>query len=218
MWSRTVRFGVVLAFVTATPALAQEARTVTVRPGERVTVAPDGRVIIETATRATEPFRLGLGYSHGLGESGELAYSGDAANALGLEFSFRGGRVVREHVGIAHRWERSGASTRKGFRADLIALGFPIPAVTREWTLHVEPILRLVRGDLLFASDHGEPSHVLFRLESGAALQVVATVERWFFTLEPAAVDFRYFVATSDSSRGGFATLFSFALLIGREF
>jgi hypothetical protein len=212
-----IAFGLVLAWTAR--AVAQSTTTTTVlAPGEKVIGLPDGPVVIQHPPRPPDPFRLGLAYTHILSESGELADPHETANALGLEFSFRGGRVVREHVGIAHRWERSGAVSRKGFRLDLIALGFPIPVVERQVKLHVEPVLRLIRGDLMFVSVGGGPSQVLFRIESGVGLQITAAIDRWFFALEPVAVDFRYFLGTSDQGRGGFATLWSLSLIAGREF
>jgi hypothetical protein len=225
MTARPLAFMVVVLAVGAAPAASGRAwaqgapapRTVVVSPEQKVVIVPASGAVVVQPAAPPEPVRLGLAYAHAFSQSGELADGRETANTVGLEFAFRGGRVVRQHFVLAHRWERSGTTSRKGFRLDLVSLGFPITILARRATLQFEPVLRLLRGDLMFESVGGGPSHVVFRFESGLGASLVATFEKFYLTLEPVAVDFRYFRATTDDARGGFGTLWTFGLVVGRE-
>ncbi len=172
-----------------------------------------------TPDRVVEtPLRVGFSYSHVTGQSGDLAEKGLSSSALGLDFAFRDGRAIRKHLQIAHQWETAGPLSRKGFRLDLLDLGFPIPIVSRAVYVQVEPILRLLRGQLLFESVAGSNSSLLYRIESGFATQLVVGYDVWFATFAPLSVDFRYVVGNTDNSRSGFATVWSLQGMVGRIF
>jgi hypothetical protein len=184
-------------------------------PPERVVRVP------LPASAASTPYRfqMGLEYSQILSEEGDLAYPGQSARAVGLHFVFPEGRAVRPHFALAHQWERSGSTVRQGFRFDLFALGFPIPVFDGAVRVEIEPILRPLRGLILFEDNGaGTDSHSLLRLESGFALGLRIGRGVWFATLEPLSVDFRTVVATQKETRTGFARVWSLATVIGRDF
>jgi hypothetical protein len=164
------------------------------------------------------PFQMGFEYSQYLREEGGLAYPGQSARAVGLRFELREGRAIRQHFAIAHQWERNGTTVRQGFRFDLLALGFPIPVWDEGVRIEVEPILRPVRGQILFEGQEGGPTHSLLRFESGFAIGLRLARGVWFFSLEPLAIDFRTIVATRDSARAGFSRIWSMAVTLGRQF
>jgi hypothetical protein len=164
------------------------------------------------------PFLMGLEYTQFVREEGGLAYPGQSARSVGLRFVFREGRSIRQHFAIAHQWERDGTTVRQGFRFDLLALGFPIPVWQGDFVLEVEPILRPVRGQILFEGDGQGPTRSLLRFESGFAVGLRLTKGAWFFSFEPLAVDFRTVVATRDSTQVGFSRIWSMAATVGREF
>src|SRR5206468_7295803 len=72
------------------------------------------------------PFRLSLTYVHVLREDGDLANPNLATNAVGIDMAFPSNNYVRNHLGLAHQWETAGGATARGFRIDLISLGYPI--------------------------------------------------------------------------------------------
>ena len=167
----------------------------------------------------TYRFQMGLEYNQILSEEGPLAYQGQSARSVGLHFVFPEGRAVRPHFTIAHQWERSGVTVRQGFRFDLFALGFPIPVYEGSVRVEIEPILRPLRGLILFEDEGGNSeSHSLVRLESGFALGLRVGRGVWFVTLEPLSIDFRTVVATQKETRTGFARVWSLAFVIGRDF
>jgi hypothetical protein len=184
-------------------------------PPERVV-----RVQLPPQAPALPPsrFQMGLEYSQTLGEDGDLAYAGQSARSVGLHFVFPEGRV-RPHFALAHQWERSGTTVRQGFRFDLFALGFPIPVFDGAVRVEIEPVLRPLRGLILFEDDGaGTDSHSLLRLESGFALGLRLGRGLWFVTFEPLSIDFRTVVATQKETRTGFARVWSLATVIGRDF
>ena len=189
-----------------------------------------------TASESGEglPFRLGIFYAHAFGQSGNLTHfiEGNGSSggslpspaAVGLDLGIGLGKHVRYHFGVGLEWEsgRDGAGplradyAAKGFRFDLVTLGFPIPVWANESVaIHVEPLLHLIRGEILFQS---QPSSSLFRIESGFAAAVTAVTHHWFFGIEPFSLDFRVFEANSQWVHTGFSHLFWFQLTAGREF
>jgi hypothetical protein len=185
-------------------------------PPERVV-----RVKVPPPVPATQPYRfqMGLGYTQILSEDGPLSYPGQSARSIGLHFVFPEGRAVRPHFTIAHQWERSGHTLRQGFRFDLFALGFPIPVFDGAIRIEIEPILRPLRGLILFEDDGvATDSHSLLRLESGFALGLRVGRGAWFVAFEPLSIDFRTVVATQEDTRTGFARVWSLAAVVGRDF
>lgn len=175
---------------------------VKVDPGE-----PDGRI----------PFHMGFEFTQVLAEEGGLA-SAQSARAIGLRFTFREGRAIRQHFAIAHQWEREGTLIRQGFRFDLLALGFPIPLWEGWAVAEIEPILRPVRGHLLFEGEERGSTRSLLRFESGFSLGLRLARGAWFFSFEPLAIDFRTIVATREKTRTGFSRIWSMAMALGRAF
>jgi hypothetical protein len=160
------------------------------------------------------PFRLSLTYVHVLWEDGDLANSHRTTNAVGIDMAFPSNNYVRNHLGLAHQWENLGGVTARGFRIDLISLGYPITLVNSAVRLDLEPILTVLRGEVMFVSG-GER---LLRLESGFSLELSATVRHWFLTVQAFGIDFRYWVYTSRASLTGFSRVFPLRLAIGHEF
>ena len=160
------------------------------------------------------PFRLSLTYVHVLREDGELAHPDSSTNAVGIDMAFPSNSYVRNHLGLAHQWENVEGVTARGFRIDLISLGYPIPLVTSTVRLDLEPIITVLRGELMFVSNGPR----FLRVESGFSLELSATVRRWFVTLQAFGIDFRYWVYSSDVSRTGFARIFPLRVALGHEF
>ena len=128
------------------------------------------------------PFRLSLNYVRVLHEDGELANPGLSTNAVGIDLAFPSNTYVRNHLGLGHQWESAGAYSARGFRIDLISLGYPIPLVSSRqssFRLDLEPILTIVRGELMFVNGGGR----VFRMESGFSLELSAAVRRWFLAV-----------------------------------
>jgi hypothetical protein len=160
------------------------------------------------------PFRLSLTYVHVLREDGELANKDMSTNAVGIDMAFPSNSYVRNHLGLAHQWESAGGVSARGFRIDLISLGYPIPLVESTVRLDLEPILTVVRGEIMFV----EGGQRLLRVESGFSLELSATVRHWFLTLQAFGIDFRYWVYTSNGSFTGFSRVFPLRVAIGHEF
>jgi hypothetical protein len=184
-------------------------------PGD---LPPDRVVVIPIPPPQPKPFQMGFEFLHVLDEDGDLAHPGQSASSVGLRFIFSEGRALRQHLAFAHHGENDGDVSRRGFRLDLVAIGFPIPVVTEPLRLAVEPVLRVIRAEVLFVSEGGGPTRSLFRIESGFALGLSAAYRTWFVVLEPLSVDFRYLQATRDDSTSGFSRVWSIAGTIGREF
>jgi hypothetical protein len=186
-------------------------------PPERVV-----RVQVPPPQPAPRPFLMGFEFLTVLEEDGDLAHPGQSAQSVGLRFVFREGRALRQHLAFAHHWEEQGNVTRRGFRLDLISIGFPIPVFAPEppSTIHlaVEPILRVLRGEVLFESIDNGPTRSQLRVESGFALALSASYRKWFLVLEPLSIDFRYLLMTRVDSRSGFSRIWSLAGTVGREF
>jgi hypothetical protein len=161
------------------------------------------------------PFRLSLTYVHVLREDGELSTRGMSTNAVGIDMAFPSNSYVRNHLGLAHQWESVGPYSARGFRIDLISLGYPIPLINSEaFRLDLEPILTVLRGELMFVNGGGR----LLRVESGFSLELSATVRHWFLTLQAFGIDFRYWVYTSDASLTGFTRVIPLRVAVGHEF
>lgn len=189
------------------------------RPAPRVPgPQPDHLVVVPIPPPQPKPFLMGFEFTRVLDEDGDLAYPSQTANAVGLRFVFSEGRAMRQHLAIVHHWEQQGATSRRGFRLDLLALGFPIPLATGPLRLAIEPVLRAVRGQVLFESENGAPSRSALRLESGFALGMTAAYRSFFIILEPFSIDFRYLIMTKEDSRSGFSRIWSTAATVGHEF
>jgi hypothetical protein len=163
------------------------------------------------------PFRLSLTYVHVLREDGELANPNLSTNAVGIDMAFPSNSYVRNHLGLAHQWESAGGVTARGFRIDLISLGYPIQLVTNPtgtFRLDLEPILTVLRGEIMFVS--GGPRTL--RVESGFGLELSATIRHWFLTVQPLAIDFRYWIYSSVGSFTGFSRVFPLKIALGHEF
>jgi hypothetical protein len=158
--------------------------------------------------------RLGLGYTHVLREDGDLTNDALATSAIGLDWGFPSNRYGRTHLGLGYQWEQAGAYAARGFRIDLISFGYPIVLVDSEVRLELEPIVTLVRGEILFVTGGGK----LLRMEGGVGLELSATFRQWFVGVEPLAVDFRYWVRSSALSQTGLGRVFPFRVTVGHEF
>jgi hypothetical protein len=163
---------------------------------------------------SVSPFRLSLTYVHVLREDGELVDPNTSTNAVGVDLAFPSNTYVRNHLGLAHEWQNLNGVTARGFRIDLVSLGYPIPLLSSTVRLDLEPILTVVRGELMFVTDGPR----IFRLESGFSLELSATVRHWFAMVQLFGIDFRYWVYTSDGSFTGFSRIFPLKFAIGHEF
>jgi hypothetical protein len=159
------------------------------------------------------PFRLSLTYSRVLSESGELANAGFATNAIGIDMAFPSGSYVRNHLGLAHQWESAPNYSARGFRIDLISMGYPIELVRSTVRLDLEPVLTLLRGEILFV-DQG-PN--LLRLDGAFGLDLSVSFRRWFLGVQP-EIDFRYLVYSKTATLTGFGRLFALKFALGHEF
>jgi hypothetical protein len=161
------------------------------------------------------PFRLSLTYVHVLRADGDdLATPNTETNAVGIDLAFPSNTYVRNHLGLAHQWESLNGVTARGFRIDLVSLGYPIPLVTSTVRLDLEPILTVVRGELMFVTDGPR----VFRMESGFSLDLSLTARHWFVTVQAFGIDFRYWVYSSGASFTGFSRIFPLRFAIGHEF
>jgi len=164
---------------------------------------------------SVSPFRLSLTYVHVLREDGELVDPNTSTNAVGIDLAFPSNTYVRNHLGLAHEWQSLNGVTARGFRIDLVSLGYPIPLVTTSsFRLDLEPILTIVRGEVMFVTNGPR----IFRMESGFSLELSATVRHWFAMVQLFGIDFRYWVYTSDGSFTGFSRIFPLKFAIGHEF
>jgi hypothetical protein len=192
-------------------------------PGEAAQGMPSGVpsdqwVVVKIPPPAPKPFQLGFEVMQVIAEDGPLAHAGQSAMAVGLRFIFPEGRAIRQHFAFAHHWEKEAGTTRRGFRFDLVALGFPIPCLTGPLRLSVEPVLRVLRGEVLFTTAQGGPGQSLFRIQSGFSLGLTAAYGTWFIAVDPLSVDFRYLRMTQDDTQTGFSRIWSLAFVLGREF
>ncbi|HEY4185161.1 MAG TPA: hypothetical protein VGP07_08840 [Polyangia bacterium] len=175
------------------------------------------------------PFRLGLFYAHAFGQSGNLTRfitpnDGNGAAlpspaALGIDLGIGLGSYVRYHFGVGTEWEGETGYAARGFRFDPVTLGFPILVWSNsDVAIHVEPLLHLVRGEILFQSKPMVSDSSLFRIESGIAGAVTVVTHHWFVSVEPLSVDFRVFEANNKWVHTGFSHLWWFQLTAGHEF
>jgi len=160
------------------------------------------------------PFRLSLTYVHVLREDGDLANPNFSTNAVGIDMAFPSNNYVRNHLGLANQWESAGPYKARGFRIDLISLGWPIALVNSTVRLDLEPILTVLRGELMFISGDGR----FLRVESGFSFELSATVRQWFLTLQPFGIDFRYWIWSTAGSVTGFSRVFPIKVAVGHEF
>lgn len=192
-------------------------------PAKRVDAPP------AAVAGAPLPFRLGIFYTHAFGQSGDLTRfilpnDGNGPTlpspaALGIDLGIGLGSYVRYHFGVGTEWESQANYAAKGFRFDPITLGFPILVwANSDVAIHVEPLVHLVRGEILFQSQPKTGSSSLFRIESGIAGAVSLVTHHWFVSLEPLSVDFRVFEANSQWVHTGFSYLWWAQLTAGREF
>jgi len=179
-------------------------------PPPTVALAPAGPARELPRTTA---FRLGLSYTRVFGEDGDLADGSLSTNAVGIDLAFPSSSYVRSHLGLGNQWESKGGYSARGFRIDLISFGYPISLVDSTVRLDLEPILTLVRGEIMFVQ--GGPNFL--RMESGFGLDLSVTYRHWFLGVEP-AVDFRYWVYSKAASQTGFGRIFPFRTTLGHEF
>jgi len=160
------------------------------------------------------PLRLGLTYVHVLHEDGDLTNNALSTDAVGLDWGFPSNRYGRSHMGIAYQSESLGPYSARGFRIDLISFGYPIRLVDAQVRLELEPIVTLVRGEIMFPKG----GKTFLRMEGGVGLELSATFREWFLSVQPLAVDFRYWVYSSQDSRTGLGRVFPLRIAIGHEF
>lgn len=164
----------------------------------------------------SSPFRLALTYTRVLREDGDLMLANPDmnTNAIGIDMAFPSNNYVRNHLGLANQWESQGAYSARGFRIDLISLGYPIPLVTSTVRLDLEPILTVVRGEIMWVEGGGR----FLRLESGFGLELSATFRRWFIAVQPLAIDFRYLFWGGGETLTGYTRVFPLRVAVGHQF
>ncbi|HEY8923442.1 MAG TPA: hypothetical protein VIU64_03615 [Polyangia bacterium] len=180
---------------------------------------------------AALPLRLGVFYGHAFGQSGDLTrnitFNGGTSfqlpspSVVGVDVGTGLGSHVRYHFGVGLEWEGQSQPNyaAKGFRIDLAGIGFPILVWSNEQVaIHVEPLLHLIRGEILFQSAPPGADTSLFRIESGLAAAITVVTHDWYFGIEPFALDFRVFEANNKWVHTGFSHLFWFQLAAGYEF
>jgi hypothetical protein len=160
------------------------------------------------------PLRLGLTYVHILHEDGDLTNNTLSTGALGLDWGFPSSRYGRTHMGLGYQSESQGPYSARGFRIDLISFGYPIRLVDAEVRLELEPIVTLVRGEIMFIKG----GSTFLRMEGGVGLELSATFRQWFLGIQPLAIDFRYWVYSSARSQSGLGRVFPLRVAIGHEF
>jgi len=190
---------------------------------------PSGAVPAKVAG-VSLPFRLGLLYAHGFGQSGDLTRmitpgGGNGTKlpspaVLGLDIGIGLGSHVRYHFAAGVEWEGQTGYAASGFRFDPITLGFPILAwENQDVAIHIEPLVHLVRGEILFQSQPpNTKDSSLFRIESGFAGAISVVGHHWFVAVEPISLDFRVFEANNQWVHTGFSHLWWFQITAGREF
>jgi hypothetical protein len=196
------------ALVLSTLLLAAPAAT---QPPPAARVAPIQQPPLQPPLQT--PFRLSLGYTRVLNEDGPLAVPGVTTQAVGLEMAFPSGSYVRNHLVLGHQWESAPGYSARGFRIDLISMGYPIDLVNRAVHVTLEPVLIVARGEILFV----ENGPRVLRMSSGLALDLSVAFRHWFVSVAP-EIDFRYFIWDSNSRRTGFSRIIPIRLAIGHEF
>ena len=201
-----------------TPAPVAAPSPAPIAPAEPAPVGAPSPAPVEANRPAREQprptaFRLSLNYTRVLSEDGDLTDATLSTNAIGIDLDFPSSSYVRNHLGLANQWEGSAGYSARGFRIDLISFGYPITLVESTVRLDLEPILTLVRGEIMFV----ERGPDFFRMESGFGLDLSVTYRHWFLGVEP-AVDFRYWVYSKAASQTGFGRIFPFRTAVGHEF
>jgi hypothetical protein len=200
------------AFLIASLLAAADAAPAGPPPPPPAAPAPPPRPISQPPVQT--PFRLSLTYTRVLSEDGELTNDALTTNAIGIDMAFPSGSYVRNHLGLANQWESGpGGYSARGARIDLVSLGYPIELVRGVVRFDLEPILDVVRGEIMFV-DHGP---TVLRLEAGFGLDLSVTALHWFLSAEP-AVDFRYLMHASGHTQTGFGRLFPLRVALGHEF
>jgi hypothetical protein len=172
---------------------------------------PPGGAVPAKAAGSSLPFRLGLLYAHAFGA--KLP----SPAVLGLDIGIGLGSHVRYHFAAGVEWEGQTGYAARGFRFDPITLGFPILIwENQDVAIHVEPLVHLVRGEILFQSQPANTS--LFRIESGFAGAISLVGHHWFVAVEPISLDFRVFEANNQWVHTGFSQLWWFQITAGHEF
>ncbi len=164
------------------------------------------------------PFRLSLTYTRVLHEDGTLGANDMNTNAIGIDMGMASGGYTRSHLAIANQWESLGPYSARGFRIDLISVGYPILLVAGRVKLELEPILTFLRGEIMFVSGTSEK---VYRIESGVGLELSVAFNGWFLAVQPLAIDFRYYTYLSaplSESHTGFSRIVPFRIGIGHEF
>jgi hypothetical protein len=162
------------------------------------------------------PFRLAVTYTRVLHEDGDLGNNALATNAIGIDMAMASASYTRNHLAIAHQWESLGPQySARGFRIDLISVGYPILLAAYPVKIELEPILTFLRGEIMFVNDSSEK---IFRIESGVGLELAATFKQWFLALQPLAIDFRYYTYAAMESHTGFSRVVPFRIGLGHEF
>jgi len=166
--------------------------------------------------RPLSPFRLGLTYTRIFRQDGDLTAGEPSTNAIGVDMVFPSTTYGRNRLGLAHQWESTARYSARGFRIDLISVGYPITLTGGRDHLTLEPILTVLRGELMFQNGGGK----FLRVESGFGLELSATIRRWFFAIQPLAIDFRYWVYSSGQPRSqtGLGRIFPLKIAVGYEF
>jgi len=211
------------------PAAAAEAAPKSAPTSPAAAAKPKSERPPAAVAGASLPFRLGIFYTHAFGQSGNLTKfilpnGGNGAGlpspaAAGIDLGIGLGSYVRYHFGVGTEWESEGNYAAKGFRFDLITLGFPILVwANSDVAIHVEPLVHLARGEILFQSKPMASNTSLFRIESGIAGAVSLVAHHWFVSLEPLSLDFRVFEANSQWVHTGFSQLWWAQLTAGHEF
>ena len=135
----------------ATTPSASDGTTAAPKPAPRPRQDPDG----------TLPLRLGVFFGHAFGQSGDLtrnitgtggmSFQLPSPSVIGVDVGTGLGRHVRYHFAVGLQWESQPNYAAKGFRIDLAGLGFPIAVWSNEKVaIHVESLLHLIRGEILF--------------------------------------------------------------------
>jgi len=227
---RTVGFLFLASLVT--PSLGRAATNATPEAAEPAPAPAKaaGGAVPAKAAGGSLPFRLGLFYAHAFGQSGDLTRmitprGGNGPKlpspaVLGLDIGIGLGSHVRYHFAAGVEWEGQTGYAARGFRFDPITLGFPILVwENQDVAIHVEPLVHLVRGEILFQSQPANTEDSsLFRIESGFAGAISVVGHHWFVAVEPISLDFRVFEANNQWVHTGFSHLWWFQITAGHEF
>ena len=125
---------------------------------------------------------------------------------------------MRSHLAIANQWESLGAYSARGFRIDLISVGYPILLVAGQVKFELEPILTFLRGEIMFVNGSSEK---IYRIESGVGLELSVAFKQ-LVPRRAAAGDrlplLRLLLGAAPESHTGFSRIVPFRVGIGHEF